>query len=446
MDEIRADDTFMPSQHIADKDRFCGRKEQLKRALKALARAGSSIVVYGDRGVGKSSFVEMIKLIAQDQAQLVYDFNFKHLLPKQHGFQYKVVSLECDAETDTSEKVLQRLLTSPQGFGDLVSSRMQAVHETTKSGLGFSVIPKILSMSGSSERKIDHKAIPEDSVAETFRNVLHFVCKNILRDREKLLIVIDEFDLVTDTRLIASLIKTCSRDNTKFLIAGVAESYQDLIKEHPSIHRQLDQGTIGLRPMESNEVEAIFKLAEHLNKGLISFHGELVRDVHEKSGGYPGYVHRLGQIALDEFVKTPGREHKGTISKQHLSRGLQDYARWDPTCEKNYLDLVNDDPSREMMLHQLSRQVPRVIHQDQVFKACKKRGVADPKRVLAQLLTFKTPVIVERKDRDTVTFKDQMFRAFAANRPPTLLQDHEFYGVIVPHTEAQLESEDVDTP
>ncbi len=87
MEPIRVHDTFVPGQHRADAKRFCGRKEQIKTAVKALSREGTSIVVYGDRGVGKSSFVEMVKLIAQDKTSVVYDFKFHQLLPK-HGFQF----------------------------------------------------------------------------------------------------------------------------------------------------------------------------------------------------------------------------------------------------------------------------------------------------------------------------------------------------------------------
>jgi Cdc6-like AAA superfamily ATPase len=440
MDPIRLHDTFLPGQHISDAKRFCGRKEQIKTAVKALSRDGASIVVYGDRGVGKSSFVEMVKLIAQDQASVVYDFKFHQLLPKR-GFQYKVVSIECDSDTCTSEKVLQRLLTSPQGFGSLIPPRLQEMQDMHKAGVGVALLQKVFSANLAAEHKEVRSPIPEDSVVETFSNVVKAFSKDLLKDRERLLIVIDEFDRVGDTRIISSLIKTLSKDNTKFLIAGIAASYHELLSEHTSIHRQLDQGVIALRPMGATEIEAIFKGAEEHNEGLISFNRELVTDITTKSFGYPYFVHLFGQIALDEYVDMHGSNRKGSVSKQHLTRGLTGFAERQPTFEKTYREIVNTDPSRELMLQQLASQIPGVIQQDQIFRYCSKRGVPEPKRVLAQLLSFKSPVVLVRKDRDTVAFNDPLFRAFAAARPPVLLESDDFFGWRVPGTRAEIDAE-----
>ena len=440
MESIRVHDTFLPGQHIADAKRFCGRKEQIKTAVKALSREGTSIVVYGNRGVGKSSLVEIVKLIAQDQTSLVYDFKFNHLLPK-HGFQYKVVSVDCDNDTITSEKVLQRLLTSPQGFGSLVTPRLEVVQDTTKAGAAISLLQRMFSANLGTEHKEIRKAILEESVVETFSNVVQAIAKELLREREKLLIVIDEFDRVRETAIVSSLIKTLSKGNTKFLLSGVAESYHDLIKEHPSIHRQLDQGIIQLAPMGPDELEAIFKGAEEHNNGLISFHRDLIADIIVKSFGYPYFVHLFGQMALDEYVDMHGIHHRGSVSRQYLVRGLTSFAKRQPVFEKIYVEVVNNDANRELMLQQLARQVPRVIPQDQVIKYCSKRGASDPKRTLAQLLGFRSPQSLLRIDRDTITFSDALFRAYVAARPPTLLERDEFFGWRVPGTSAESQVE-----
>jgi len=57
----------------------------------------------------------MIKLIAQDQVELIYRHKL-HALRPTAGFQYKVISVECDEDVDSTEKVLQRLITSPEGM------------------------------------------------------------------------------------------------------------------------------------------------------------------------------------------------------------------------------------------------------------------------------------------------------------------------------------------
>jgi hypothetical protein len=62
MELIDIHQTFWAGDYIIDPEIFAGRKPQIEKALKALFRPGQNIFVYGDRAIGKSSFVEMISL------------------------------------------------------------------------------------------------------------------------------------------------------------------------------------------------------------------------------------------------------------------------------------------------------------------------------------------------------------------------------------------------
>jgi len=68
---------FTPGQEIMDPSKFSGRRGHIEQAVKALCRPGASMIVYGERGVGKSSLVEMIKLVAQDQVELIWTAPFR---------------------------------------------------------------------------------------------------------------------------------------------------------------------------------------------------------------------------------------------------------------------------------------------------------------------------------------------------------------------------------
>ncbi len=81
MSEIDIHNVFSPGQEIQEPQRFAGRKRNIEQAIKALARPGASILVYGERGVGKSSFVEMVKLIAQDQVELIHRYRLQNYRP-----------------------------------------------------------------------------------------------------------------------------------------------------------------------------------------------------------------------------------------------------------------------------------------------------------------------------------------------------------------------------
>ena len=59
MSDIDIDNIFFPSQHITDPKWFAGRKGDIEKALQTLCTAGASMLIYGERGVGKTSFVEI---------------------------------------------------------------------------------------------------------------------------------------------------------------------------------------------------------------------------------------------------------------------------------------------------------------------------------------------------------------------------------------------------
>jgi len=428
MKAIDANMTFTPGQEIMEPDRFAGRRVNIGHAIKVLSRPGTSMLVYGDRGVGKSSFVEMVKLIAQDQVELIYRYGFRRLVPAS-GFQYKVVSIQCDADTDSSEKVLQRLITSPEGFASFISARINTIQKTKREKLGMSLLRGLFAFDTIEEQKVVLEEFKEESIVELFTNIVQSVTNHILSPNEGLLIVIDEFDKVTKKEKISSLIKTLSKGKVKFLISGIAESYFDLVDDHPSIERQLYQGKIEIQPMTAEDIAMLFEIAEGHNDGLVTFNKSFIDDVVAKSFGYPYYVQLFGQLALDEYVDLHGKDVKGTITRDYFERALRKFALHEPQFERLYLSVVSNDPYRELMLKGLANDISRRIRQDQVFRYCSKRGMENPKNVLAQILSHKQPEVLIRMDRDTVTFKDSLFRIYAGSRNPDLLEMDEFIGL-----------------
>jgi len=60
---------FTPAQEIQESERFAGRSEELEALSTALQSKGAQIVMYGQRGVGKSSLARQLqKLAINDEA------------------------------------------------------------------------------------------------------------------------------------------------------------------------------------------------------------------------------------------------------------------------------------------------------------------------------------------------------------------------------------------
>lgn len=422
MGRIDVNNTFSPAQEIIVPQRFAGRKEPVKKAVQALGTAGRSILVFGERGVGKTSFVEMVKLIAQDQVELIHRYRFQHLTPS-HGFQYKVACVECDEDVDTTEAVLQRLITSPEGIRGLVGPRMRKIEQVSKDRYVVNVLRKLMVIDSSEEQKVIKEEFQEKSLFELFTNLVLLIIREVLEPDEGLLIVVDEFDQVKNKRGFSSLIKTLSKNKVKFLVSGVAESYFELLGGHASIERQLHQGTIMVTPMSRDEVDELFNLVTQNTKGLVTFEAAFKDEVFNKSHGYPYFVQLFGQLALTNFVEVHGADRAVVLTKEYLRRGLEDFASHDPKNEEIYSSIIGSDPEREMLLKALAMHPSERIRESGAIRYCEIRNVKSPKRILATLLAHKEPEVLSRLDKDFVRFREPLFKIYANVRKPVLMEE-----------------------
>ena len=56
---------YTPAYPIEVKSLFSGRKEELQKAISFIPQKGYHLIIYGDRGVGKTSFANIIKEICE---------------------------------------------------------------------------------------------------------------------------------------------------------------------------------------------------------------------------------------------------------------------------------------------------------------------------------------------------------------------------------------------
>jgi hypothetical protein len=68
---------FSPAHEVIDPAAFAGRADQVRDVADALLVPGSVPVVYGDRGLGKSSLAVQAQLIAMGDTQLLNDLKAK---------------------------------------------------------------------------------------------------------------------------------------------------------------------------------------------------------------------------------------------------------------------------------------------------------------------------------------------------------------------------------
>ena len=61
LDELNS--VFTPSSPIEQKELFAGRIEYIAKSIAIIKQPGRHIAIYGDRGVGKTSFANLIRII-----------------------------------------------------------------------------------------------------------------------------------------------------------------------------------------------------------------------------------------------------------------------------------------------------------------------------------------------------------------------------------------------
>lgn len=246
---------------MSQKDLFSGRGKELSRVLDAIFQRGQHVVIYGERGVGKTSLANVIS-------------DWLAILEKHN---YQLVRYNCAAGS-----TFQSIWTG-------IFRELSFVQNLQPAGFGAAEQIKSSPMS---------LLLPENVSSEDVRFLLQ-------RVQTSTIIVIDEYDRVQDegtSKLLADTIKSLSDHSvdTTLIIIGVADSVDELILEHRSIERAIVQ----IQMPRMSDVE----LMEILDKGFemvkMPIDSEAKLHITALSQGLPHNTHELalhaGYAAVDD--------------------------------------------------------------------------------------------------------------------------------------------------
>ncbi|MDL2169758.1 ATP-binding protein [Asaia sp. HumB] len=261
---------FTPSRPVTDQNIFSGRKEQLKECCSILETPGLHGILYGERGVGKTSFANIISIFLK--AGFVVDGKVDDVNISLVG-DVNVIKVECSS-SDTFETLIKSIYS-------------QVTITTIKEKIGFG-----------HEGEVEQQEI---TLASTLTDKTSFLPSHVAMVFRQLpgknFVIIDEFDrLRADTFSLANFadfLKVLSdvgeASNVHFLIIGVGESVSSIIGEHASIERNLTQ--VHMSTMAEGEITNIIK--KGLKKLEMTMGTDIVDNVVSICCGYPHYAHLL---------------------------------------------------------------------------------------------------------------------------------------------------------
>jgi hypothetical protein len=241
------------------------------------------------------------------------------------------------------------------------------------------------------------RVVPDDNV-QTFRNFIDAVVTHQVKSRMKrdgLLILLDEFDVIRDKQGLGSLIKSLSSPEIKFAICGIGQDLTDLVEDHASVERLLEEGAVHVQPMPQEESEAIIYTAEHLFKGEMRFTRAVTKKIASMSSGYPYFTQLIGK----ECVSHANRVRASLITEDILATVVEDIrsGRAFPTLERAYTRAIGNSEGRQMLLHLLADQSDEAMDVAEVGRVMLKSARKDAEDLDVQHIDQLLPRLVDPK-------------------------------------------------
>jgi Cdc6-like AAA superfamily ATPase len=285
MDDVRRytliaeiNEAFTPGSPIDNEGLFAGRKRQREKLVATIFQKGEHAVLFGERGVGKTSL-----------ANILFD-----LLVVMGKFRYQRAKINCSSEMTFEDiwRSIFKSLTCQNGENDTIT--------------------------------LD-ELLPDNPTSENIREVFQ-------RLNDRSIIIIDEVDRLEDPTIdknLADTIKTLS-DNaigTTLILVGVADSIDQLFAEHRSIERCIVQ--VPMRRMLKSE------LIEIIDKRLSLCQGFFIdSDVRERiadySQGLPYYTHLIARESALQAI----RAERTNITMEDLEGAIKEIV--DDKLESNW--------------------------------------------------------------------------------------------------------------
>lgn len=311
--EVQAAKAFQPRAPITTKELFAGRWEQITTLADAVSQPGLHVVIYGERGVGKTSLANVVGPII---------LAFDSPMPEENDDEAEHAHANRGKEK-TPERIV---IKANANSGDSFSSIWEKLFENLTwidDAVGIGFRPRL---KGHVPLR-DSFDLPDALGVDDVRRIISKIGGGPV-------FIVDEFDRADQHASLqfTDLIKALSDFvvDCTIILVGVSDTVDGLIANHASITRAVVQ--ILLPRMEGKELRQILETAEKtLN---IEFSAEAANLIVTISQGLPHYTHLLGlhsvrisaksfstyieKTAVFDALKEAVKQAQQTVTEKHV--------------------------------------------------------------------------------------------------------------------------------
>lgn len=409
---------------IRSPQRFVGRTDLIRDCITALNATTGLISVYGKRGVGKSSLLRQIQQMALGDYTLAKNAGLTRIIPTRPRT-YLTVFYTCDALIKDGKDLISRLINDQDredGLLRLVPNDGKEITEFTRTKeVSSKADLKVVEWGAKGIESSKYAKVVSGDPVQSFRNFVNAIVDHQVQRRMKrdgLLIILDEFDTIANKEGIGSLIKSLTTPTVKFAVCGVGRDLSDLINDHASVDRLMEQGLLPVKPMTLAESEGIITRAAELFSGRIRFSPGISSKIAELGQGYPYFVQLIGKQCVNQ-VNVAGSD---LVDDQILSLVVADLkaGKAFPSLENAYKRAIGDSGSRQLLLHLLAEQATESSFTDEIGRVILKNsrtvaedlGVQFIDQVVPRLVDPKFGPVLERVDQGVYEFVNPVLRQY----------------------------------
>ena len=408
---------FQPASEVDDPARFAGRGAQVRQLADSLHANGSVPLIFGDRGLGKSSLALQVRRIAMGDVDLLAHLNAERLaLPEQS--RYLTFLVTCTEATRSFSDLLQALVNAAESIDNVPDTKgaraSQLVDRTTKRKLTL----KVVEYESSTRYQVESARLSYQDL--NLEEKLVQLCELLTATYgQPVLFIIDEIDRMGETTGLASFLKAVSGLYLKFLLVGIASSVADLLGDHQSLERRLIPVRVPLMTqVELGQIATKAQAYLRENQIDIGFSDRAVVALARVAAGFPWFVHVLGQqVLIDADERDEDVIHTADITRAASSIVNNTFAQ---QFSDMYQMAVRDSARRETVLRAFAQWNDADIPTGEIYRVLKRLGVDGGSTYRAHLCQAEHGSILfvpGFQRRGLVRFRNEMFKAYVRMRP-----------------------------